>query len=134
MDLSKLATLKSKLLTADNFGEVTGYFLDHFGDHPIFIELGEPTRDDFLEQVLAQVAGQLFGRNVVMRDIRLVRLPEHGFIHGGFLVEGKVGTIIYFEDERKGLISIAWSLSPPETKYARFTGRPVTNSWLRSNN
>ncbi|HKI36407.1 MAG TPA: hypothetical protein VKA46_31405 [Gemmataceae bacterium] len=134
MDLSKLAALKVKLLTAKHFGEVTGYFLDHFGDHPAFIKLGEPTRDDFIDQVLAQVAAQLFGRSVVIRDIRLVRLPEYEFVHGGFCVEGKVGTIIYFEDERKGLISLAWSLSPPETKYARFTGRPVPNSWLRSDN
>jgi hypothetical protein len=134
MDLSKLATLKAKLLTAQNFGEVLGYFLDHFGDHPAFLELGEPTADDFIEQVLEQVAGQLFGRKVAVKNMRLVRLPDHGFTHGGFSVEGKVGTLIYFEDEHKGLISIAWSLAPPETKYARFTGRPVLNSWLRSDN
>ncbi len=134
MDLSKLATLKAKLLTAKNFGEVTGYFLDHFGDHPAFIELGEPTSDEFLVQVLAEVASQLFHKTVAMHDVRLVRLPDHGFVHGGFMVQGKVGTLIYFEDVCKGLISFAWSLAPPETKYARFTGRPVPNSWLRSDN
>jgi hypothetical protein len=134
VDLTKLATLKAKLLTAKNFGDVLGYFLDHFGDHPAFLDLGEPTTDEFLVQVLAQVAGQLFGRSVAVRNIRLVRLPEHEFIHGGFSVEGKVGTLIYFEDQHQGLISVAWSLSPPETKYARFTGRPVPNSWLRSDN
>src|SRR5689334_3081874 len=98
MDLSQLATLKTKLLTAKNFGEVTGYFLDHFGEDPAFMELGEPIRDEFIEQVLAQVAGQIFQRMVVIRNIRLVRLPEHEFIHGGFMVEGKVGTLLYFED------------------------------------
>jgi hypothetical protein len=134
VDLSKLATLKAKLVTAKNFGEVTGYFLDHFGDDPAFLTLGQPTTDDFIEQVLAQVAAQLFQRDVVIQDLRLVRLPEHEFLHGGFHVGGKIGTLIYFEDERKGLISIAWSLSPPETKYARFSGRPVPNSWLRSSN
>jgi hypothetical protein len=134
MDLSRLATLKAKLLTAQNFGEILGYFLDHFGDHPAFIGLGEPARDEFLEQALAQVAAQLFGKAVPIRDLRLVRLPEHEFVHGGFLVGGKVGTLIYFEDLRKGLISVAWSLSPPETKYARFSGRPVPHSWLRSDN
>ena len=134
MDLSWLAILKTKLMTAKNFGEVTGYFLDHFGDHPAFLDLGVPTPDDFLEQVLTEVAGQLFHKAVAIRDIRLVRLPDHEFVHGGFMVQGKVGTLIYFEDVRKGLISIAWSLSPPETKYARFSGRPVPDSWLRSDN
>ncbi len=134
MDLSRLATLKAKLLAAQNFGEILGYFLDHFGDHPEFMDLGEPASDEFLEQALAQVAAQLFQKAVPIRDVRLVRLPEHEFVHGGFLVEGKVGTLIYFEDIHKGLISVAWSLSPPQTKYARFTGRPALNSWLRSDN
>jgi hypothetical protein len=134
MELSRLATLKAKLLTAENFGDILGYFLDHFGDHPAFMELGQPVRDEFLEQVLAQVASQLFQKATPIHDARLVRLPDHGFIHGGFLVGGKVGTLIYFEDLRKGLISVAWSLSPPETKYARFSGRPAPNSWLRSDN
>jgi hypothetical protein len=134
MDLSKLATLKVKLLTATNFGEVLGFFLDHFGDHPAFLDLGEPITDEFLTAVLAQVAGEMFHKPVVLRDIRLIRLPDYEFIHGGFSAEGKVGTLLYFEDARKGLVSVAWSLSPPETKYARFTGRPVPNSWLRSDN
>src|SRR5947209_4498044 len=107
MDLSLLATLKKKLLTAREFSEVAAYFLDHFGDKPEFIHLGEGTTDPFLEAVLAQVAGQLFQRSVVVHDIRLIRLPDHGFIHGGFTMEGKLGTLIYFEDVRVGLIVIA---------------------------
>ena len=134
MDLSKLATLKAKLATAKNFSEVTGYFLDHFGEDPSFLELGQLASDDFIEQVVAEVAGQLFGRRVPIRNLRLVRLPEQEFLHGGFTVEGKVGTLIYFEDQRKGLIAIAWSVAPPETKFARFSGQPVPSSWLRSSN
>ncbi len=134
MDLSKLATLKAKLATAKDFGDVLGYFLDHFGEDPDFLKLGQPTTDDFIEQVLGQVAGQLFQRSVLIRDLRLIRLPEHEFLHGGFQVQGKLGTLIYFEDERKGLIAIAWSESPPETKFARFRGSPVPSSWLRSSN
>jgi len=134
VDLSKLATLKAKLATAKNFGDVIGYFLDHLGEDPAFLKLGQLTTDDFIEQVVAEVAGQLCGRRVAVRDLRLIRLPEYEFLHGGFSVAGKFGTLIYFEDERKGLIAIAWSESPPETKFARFTGRPVPSSWLRSDN
>ena len=125
MDLQLLATLKEKRGSTTNFSEVQTYFLDHFGDHPAFIELGEPTTDEFLEQVLAEVVGQLFHMTVTVNDARLVRLPDHKFVHGGFMVQGKVGTLIYFEDVCKGLISVAWSLSPPETKFMRFSGRPL---------
>jgi hypothetical protein len=134
MDLSKLATLKTKLLTAGNFGDVLGYFLDHFGEDPEFMDLGEAVSDDFIDEVLAQVAAQLFRKNVRIHDVRLVCLPEHGFVHGGFTVEGKVGTLIYFSEVHKGLIAIAWSVMPAETKYARFTGQPLPDSWRRSDN
>jgi hypothetical protein len=134
MDLSRLATLKEKLLKAKRFEEVTTYFFDHFGDDPAFMGLGEATSDGFLEAVLEQVAAQLFGRRVPVGGLRLLRLPEHGFIHGGFHVEGKLGNLIYFEDVRRGLIAIPWSLSPPETKYARFSGQPLPSDWSASRN
>jgi hypothetical protein len=134
MDLSLLATLKEKLLTAKDFSEVAEYFFDHFGDHPEFMNLGEPAEDGFLDAVLAEVAAQLFGRSAVVNDIRLIRLPEDGFIHGGFNVEGKFGNVIYFEGLHRGLVAIAWSFSPPETKYARFSGQRLPTGWLASNN
>src|SRR5262249_52225983 len=51
MDLSLLETLKDKLLHAKQFSKVWEYFLDHFGENPDFVALGERTQDAFLKTV-----------------------------------------------------------------------------------
>jgi hypothetical protein len=134
MNLKLLEKLKDKLITAREFGDVMKYFLDHFGEDPAFIALGDRIEHPFLEAVLAQVGQQLFGKPVSLTDVLLTRLPEHAFIHGGASLGGKLATVLYFEDLCKGLLTVCWSITPPETKYARFTGRPMLDSWKRSDN
>jgi hypothetical protein len=134
MDLALLATLKERLLTATDFGEVVTYFFDHFGDHAEFIALGERCEHPFLEAVFSQVGGQLFERAVKVSHVMLTRLAEQGFIHGTVHLENKLATVLYFEDIQKGLLSVLWSVSPSETKLVRFTGRPMPDRWSRSTN
>jgi hypothetical protein len=134
MDLTLLETLKEKLTCAREFSEVMTYFLDHFGEDPAFIASGERIDHPFLVSILEQIGRQLFGRDVAVGHLVLTRVPEHAFVHGGASLGGKLTTVLYFEDIHKGLLTIAWSLSPPETKYARFTGRPLQDSWARSVN
>jgi hypothetical protein len=125
MDLAKLATLKDKLLHADEFGTVWKYFLDHFGEDPAFIALGEPTEQPFLEAVFAEIGRQLLGRPLTVSRLRLIRLPEEGFIHGGAALDGKPANVLYFEDVQVGMLGVVWSLAPGVMKYARFSGRPM---------
>jgi hypothetical protein len=134
MDLALLATLKDRLLTARDFGDVLTYFLDHFGEDPGFIALGERCEHPFLEAVFTQVGGQLFGRPIRVSNVMLTRLAEEGFVHGTVQLEDRLGTVLYFEDIQKGLLSVVWSLSPTETKLVRFTGRPLPDRWARSDN
>jgi hypothetical protein len=134
LDLTRLATLKDKLIHAGNFNEVFNYFFDHFGENASFIALGERVDDAFLEAVIRQVAGELFPGEVQLQQMLLTRLPEYGFIHGGFTVNGCLGNVLYFEDIRTGLLAIVTSFFPSETKLARFTGKPMQDSWKRSTN
>src|SRR5262249_4598685 len=83
MELTLLDTLKDKLIHAQNFTHVWEYFMDHFGQDPDFIALGDATQDPFLEAVLVHVAKGLFGQAVSTADFLLTRLPEHQFLHGG---------------------------------------------------
>jgi hypothetical protein len=127
MDLSLLATLKQKLQSAKSFSDVYTYFLDHFGEDPAFIALGDQAGGDpFLEAVFAEVGRQLFGGHAVtLSEIRWTRLPEHHFLHGGCQMNGKLATVLYFDDVHVGLLAILWCFSPAETKFVRFTGRPL---------
>ena len=133
-DLSKLSSLKRKVQEAKDFSEPMNYFFDHFGDDPEFIGLGERVEEPFLEQVIRQVGSQLFGDKAAVAGLLLTRLPEHGFVHGGFTLGGHLGNIFYFEDILLGLMAVVTTGPRGETKLMRFTGRPMPDRWLRSPN
>jgi hypothetical protein len=126
MDLNLLDSLKEKLVTARDFGRVFDFFLRNFGEKPEFLTLGESVRAPDLEELLRQIGRQMFGGDVPLGDLRMLRLPEQGFIHGGCSLNGRLATVIYFEDIQTGLLAVAASVSPPETKLARFSLRGRT--------
>jgi hypothetical protein len=134
MDLQLLETLKEKLGSATNFSDVQTYFLDHFGENPAFMSLGEPTSHPLIEATLGAVATELFGEPVPVTGLRLVRLADEQFIHGGFTVRGRIGSVFYFEDIHVGLATLIWTLTPPETKFVRFSGRPLPRGSVPSRN
>jgi len=134
MDLSRLATLKEKLVGAQDFSGVFEFFFDHFGEDPDFMALGERASNPLLETMLAHIAKQLFGREVPVTDVVLLRVAGHSFLHGTATLGGKLATVIYFEDKHVGLLAVVWSLAPTEAKLARFTGRPAPDLWNRSSN
>jgi hypothetical protein len=128
MDLSPLATLKERLVTAEKFSDVMDYFFDHFGENPAFIALGERIEEPFLESVLLQIGGQIFPGKVTVGHLILTRLPEHQFIHGGFTVNGHLANLLYFEDIQVGLMAVVMPPPSMETKLVRFTGRRLPRS------
>jgi hypothetical protein len=127
MDLSLLATLKEKLVQAGRFADVATYFMDHFGENPEFMALGERTRHELLEAVLGQIGQQLFGGEVTIRGLVLTRLADEQFIHGGALINGCLAMVIFFEDVEVGLATLA-PPPPAETKFARFSTRQAPPS------
>jgi hypothetical protein len=135
MNLSLLRDLEAKLHEAKRFSQVWDFFLTHFGEGPEFIALGQRGSDEFLDTVLRQVGQQLFGRKVRIADAMLTRLPEHGFVHGTVLLEGRLTSALYFENIHKGMLAIlAGPGDPPETKFVRFTGRALYGALSRSEN
>jgi hypothetical protein len=60
-----------------------------------------------------------------MVDLRLVRIPEHNFIHGGCLLNGTLTTLIYFEDTCQGMMCLAKSPTRGEVLYTRFSGQAL---------
>ncbi len=121
--LRHLQALKLKMGTATDFSEVYNYFFDHLGENPAFLDIGQPTRHEVLEQVLANIAGKILKtRRVAIQRALFIHLPEHGFIHGTcHLNNNHIATFFYFEDIDAGMM--ATSPMPPtgETQIARFS-------------
>jgi hypothetical protein len=125
MDLSRAQELKQKLLNEAELPPVWLYFMNHFVDDPEFITLGERVNHPFVEAVVAEVGRQLFGASATVSNLRLTRIAEQKFIHGGFAVGAHLGGVIYFEDEQMGLVTVAQMPPSIDVKYARFSGKPV---------
>lgn len=122
MEAGKLNLLKEKLQSATDFREVIAYFFDEIDRQPGFMDQGEEIEHPFLTSVVHQIGAQCFPGEVRVLSLLLNRLPEHQFIHGGCLIHGHPGTMLYFEDIQMGLFTLA--IAGKETKYARFRAKP----------
>jgi hypothetical protein len=122
MDITQLKELKQQLLHEKDLSNIWSYYMDNFADHAEFTDLGAPGQNEFLEAIVAQVCQQLFGKKVQIHDMLLISLPEYKFFHAPFVVERRIGGLIYFEDVNTGLIAVA--AEHPLVKYSRFSGIP----------
>jgi hypothetical protein len=125
MDLSGLSTLKQQLVDATDFAPVWDYFMTNFGEDPAFMALGERAHCPLLEAIIPHVGQSIFQKKVPVANLLLTRLPEQQFIHGGFMLNGKLATVFYFEDLGVGLLTVALSFAG-NTRLVRFTTRPLS--------
>jgi hypothetical protein len=120
MDLAGLATLKKHLVEADDFARLWDEFMTKYGERRAFMRHGEPYRSPLLETAITAAAAGVMGREVPVRGMMLIRIPEHGFVHGGLQVGGKFANVFYFEDLGVGLLTVVLS-DAGDTRFARFT-------------
>ncbi|MDQ2731152.1 MAG: hypothetical protein M3Y56_05795 [Armatimonadota bacterium] len=125
MDLSKLETLKDKLVNAKQFIDIMTYFLDHFGENEEFMKLGTPESNKLLEQTLAHVIGSMVGKEVRMAALLPIRIPEAKFFHGSFQAKGGYGNFIYFEEIHMGLAAAHFKSYKGQTMFSRFSMMPM---------
>ena len=126
MDLSRLQELKKKLVNDKDLLPVWEFFLDHLGDDPAFIERGKLVSHAFLEEILPRLGMQMFPRDAMSCQMRLVRLADQQFIHGAVNVDGRAGGVLFFEESRSGC-SRCRIISRPTRRSARGS-RPSRSS------
>jgi hypothetical protein len=120
--LKKLPTLKMKLISATDFGEVFDYFFDHFGENEEFMNLGESTRNSLLEQALVQAASKMLNTTVIaIPKAFYISIPDYQFIHGAGQMNDALINFFYFEDIDSGMMAMASEKFGDETKLARFS-------------
>jgi hypothetical protein len=121
LDLEKLGTLKQMLVEATDFSDVYGYFMDHFGEDPELMAMGERFRDPAFLQMLERLGAQVVGKKARIEQPLFLRVKEHRFVHGAFRYGDHVGCVFYFGDIEKGLAAFGSLESEGPTELARFT-------------
>jgi hypothetical protein len=122
LDLGKLAGLKQLLIDAKDFGDVYGYFMDHFGRSPELVTLGEPYQDALFVAALERIGGALSGgRDARLEQPFLLRIADHRFVHGVFAIGDRMASVLYFEDIERGLLGFGGRDSEGPSQFARFT-------------
>ncbi|MBD2502847.1 hypothetical protein [Anabaena azotica] len=122
MNINRLQELKQKLTLESDLSSIWSFYMDNFADHPEFIELGEPAHNKFLDTVIHKTVEQMFGKKIKITDFFLIYIAQYHFFHAPFLVERRIGGVIYFEDIKIGLIAVSADYPPTdEVKYSRFS-------------
>ncbi|GBC91879.1 hypothetical protein HRbin15_00339 [bacterium HR15] len=128
MKEKQMATLKRKMVNESDLKKVFNYFFDHFGEDTEFIKSCTPIRHELLIQLLPTLVRELLpGRNQIM-NLLLLHSAEHHFIHGGFNVDGFLGTLIYAEDIQTGIIALAEFPSTGIVRFLRFNASILPHS------
>jgi hypothetical protein len=125
-NLHLLETLKEKLISGADFAEIMNYFFDHFAENHEFMKLGRVQHSNLVETITAQAAASALGKDtVVIREMRIVRLPRQKFCHGPCFIDGHIATLFFFEDIQTGMLAIALSAKGGQMLFARITAVPM---------
>jgi len=98
-----IVRLKKKLAEATDLYAVQHYYLDHAAE---LMGHGDAVQDSILEEVMRQSSRSALDAEVRIGNVLIKRIAEHGFLYGGFLVNGRPGSVFYFEDIQTGLLAV----------------------------
>ncbi len=98
-----IATLKEMLVQGKDFYAVQNYYLDHVAE---IMGKGDTVKDTMLEEVLHQSSRAAVKGEARIAQMLIMRVAEHGFLYGGFLVNGRPASVFYFEEIQTGLLAV----------------------------
>jgi hypothetical protein len=127
MNADRFNKLKQKMSKESDLSKIWHYYMDHFSDHPEFIDMGAPEQNPFVEGAIREIFKQFFGKKVPSVNLLLIHIPEYNFFHGPLQCQGRIGGVIYSDDIKIGLIAMS-SSSSDEVKYSRFSS-PINISY-----
>jgi hypothetical protein len=124
MTLYDGAGLKKRFVEATDFAAFHEYYFSNFVERGDFNRLGRTLsapRARFLNRALAEAYTQAADAPAVVISSQLIEIPELGLVHGALDVNGKLASVLYFDDLAMGMFVVVENSSTGEMKYMRFT-------------
>lgn len=127
MKIERLQELKQKLTKETDLSKIWLFYMDNFAEHQQFIALGQPAKNEYLDEVVRKTCQQIFAKAIFRKSITistifLIHIPKYKFFHGPFRLGEQMGGVIYFEDIKIGLIAVPDESSGTDMiQYSRFS-------------
>ncbi|MBI4818083.1 MAG: hypothetical protein HY791_17610 [Deltaproteobacteria bacterium] len=111
--LRALESVRTSLVTAPHGADLTSFsdVFDEFlavAQSPGFMDLGSEKENEEIHELI-QVAVSRYRGGARVERLRLVEIEDARFLHGAFVVSSVQGAIIYFTEDRQGLVVIMGS-------------------------
>jgi hypothetical protein len=121
IEIGQIEVLRRRLLQDADLSQFWDYYFTNFAENPRFTTMGDPSRNELLEEALGLVARKLFGRDAVrVNDLLLIEIPQFQLIHGSCSIDGCFAGVLYFPDMKAGVIAIVMG-QDGQMMYARIT-------------
>lgn len=139
----RITTLKKLLAENDDFQQTFNFFYEEVLNTPGFFELSEQMEDqptvtmpvqqsvkNLHEKIHAQDANQRTAAHKTASDFILINyIKELGMYHGPIKMYNAIGSYIFFENEKLGLINARFQ-DNPNVWFSRFMALPVEDGGI----
>jgi hypothetical protein len=125
MCLDNVPELKEKLKTEQDLSQVWDFFFDNFAESDEFLDLGTPGSHPKLEAILGAVGSIVFGREVSVRQLLVIRVPQVSLSHGTCFLSGCMTSFFYFDNLDLGMLALCRDARTHLMCLARFTSQEV---------
>ena len=130
MEWHRLEQLRELLQSEEEFGKIFSFYFDHLGENEMFTQAGKHAAPAFQEElmpILENILKHMVNRDVMIAQLLLTEVQTHRFYHGPCLSDAGFGCVLYFDDLKMGLVSLAPSMGSGMVHYARFTTLNVSS-------
>ena len=117
------AELKRRFVNTTDFADFHKYYLSNFVERGPFLKLGRALstpRASFLIRAFVQAYNSVWGTRLAEISSQLIEVPELGLIHGALVAEGKLASVLYFDDLQMGMFAVVDNALTGDMKYMRF--------------
>jgi hypothetical protein len=113
--------LKELLIASKDLTEPMDYFLQHVITDAEIVRASQPAASAMLLHVILELVERHCGQEVFVLAPFLLHAPSYQLWHGGCRLDGYVAHLVYFDNIKTGILSIAQPQDAVNAKYVRFS-------------
>jgi hypothetical protein len=123
MATEDIQELRRRMVAATDLSEFHHYYVANFLERDEFRRMGRPLRgaqSDLIVRVCVEVYLGRPPQSVVAIQANLTEVPEFRKIYGALSLDGKITSVLYFEDLDQGLVTVIEDMETLDTEFMQF--------------